>query len=57
MRAGAEGASYATLLDARSVRALSPISCPKKDRRGWVIFDRALLRRLGTQNLATTRLE
>jgi hypothetical protein len=52
-----EGASYATLLDVRSVRALDPIPCPKKDRRGWVIFDRALLRSLAPQNLATTRLE
>jgi predicted transcriptional regulator len=48
-----EGASYATLLDVRNARALpSPIACPKRDRRGWVIFDRATL-----QNLATTRLE
>jgi predicted transcriptional regulator len=38
-----KGASYATLLDVKEVRPLSPIACPKRDRRGWVIFPRHVL--------------
>jgi len=33
-----EKADYATLLKLRSVRAVSPLSCPKRDRRGWVVL-------------------
>lgn len=33
-----EKADYATLLKLRSVRAVSPIRCPKRDRRGWVVL-------------------
>lgn len=34
-----EKADYATLLKLRSVREVSPLSCPKRDRRGWVVLD------------------
>lgn len=33
-----EKADYATLLKLRSVRRVSPIRCPKRDRRGWVVL-------------------
>jgi hypothetical protein len=33
-----EKAEYATLLKLRWVRELPPMSCPKRDRRGWVIL-------------------
>ncbi len=31
-------AEYATLLRVRAVRAVTPMACPKKDRRGWVVL-------------------
>jgi hypothetical protein len=31
-------AEFATLLKLKHVRALSPLPCPKRDRRGWVIL-------------------
>lgn len=34
-----EKADYATLLRLRSVREVSPLTCPKRDRRGWVVLD------------------
>jgi hypothetical protein len=34
-----ERAEYATLLKLRWVRELSPMACPKRDRRGWVILN------------------
>lgn len=34
-----EKAEYATLLKLGSVREISPVSCPKRDRRGWVVLD------------------
>lgn len=33
-----EKAEYATLMKLRWVRELPPLSCPKRDRRGWVIL-------------------
>jgi hypothetical protein len=33
-----EKCEYATLLKLRSVREVSPMPCPKRDRRGWVIL-------------------
>jgi hypothetical protein len=33
-----EKAEYATLIKLRWVRELPPLSCPKRDRRGWVIL-------------------
>lgn len=33
-----ETADYATLLKLRSVREVSPLRCPKRDRRGWVVL-------------------
>jgi hypothetical protein len=33
--------AYATILEVQAVRALPPIPCPKRDRRGWVVFERA----------------
>lgn len=33
-----EKADYATLLKLRCVREVSPLSCPKRDRRGWVVL-------------------
>ncbi len=35
-----EKAEYATLLQLRLVRGVSPMPCPKRDRRGWVILNR-----------------
>ncbi len=34
-----EKAEYATLLKLECVRELTPMSCPKRDRRGWVILN------------------
>ena len=34
-----EKAEYATLLKLRSVREVTPMACPKRDRRGWVILN------------------
>jgi len=31
-------ADYATLLKLRSVRKVTPLRCPKRDRRGWVVL-------------------
>jgi hypothetical protein len=31
-------AEYATLMGVKAVRPLPPLSCPKRDRRGWVIL-------------------
>ena len=31
-------AEYATLIEIESVRTLSEFSCPKRDRRGWVVL-------------------
>jgi ASC-1-like (ASCH) protein len=33
-----ERAEYATLIKLQWVRELTPLSCPKRDRRGWVIL-------------------
>jgi hypothetical protein len=33
-----EAAEYATLLRVHAVRAVPPLACPKKDRRGWVVL-------------------
>lgn len=33
-----EKAEYATLIKLRWVRDLAPFSCPKRDRRGWVVL-------------------
>ena len=41
-----ENAAYATLLQLKRVRAVPPIRCNKRDRRGWVV-----LRKRGTQEL------
>jgi hypothetical protein len=30
---------FVTLLEVREPRAIQPLSCPKRDRRGWVAFD------------------
>ena len=36
------GASHASLLEVASVRRVPPMTCPKRDRRGWVVLlDRA----------------
>jgi hypothetical protein len=34
-----EKADFATLMKLRWVRELPPMTCPKRDRRGWVILD------------------
>jgi hypothetical protein len=33
-----ENAAYATLLQLGRVKAIPPIYCPKRDRRGWVVL-------------------
>lgn len=37
--ASVEGSRYVTLLEVREPRRLLPFSCPKRDRRGWVVLD------------------
>jgi hypothetical protein len=39
-------ADYATLLKVQAVRELPPFSCPKRDRRGWVVFPASAPRQL-----------
>ena len=34
-----EKADFATLIKLRWVRELRPMTCPKRDRRGWVVLD------------------
>jgi hypothetical protein len=36
-----EQATYATLMRVREVQAVTPISLPKRDRRGWVVLQPA----------------
>jgi hypothetical protein len=33
-----EGSRYVTLIKVRAARAIAPIACPKRDRRGWVVL-------------------
>lgn len=33
-----EGTSYASLVELNELRAVNPIVCPKRDRRGWVVL-------------------
>jgi hypothetical protein len=37
-----EAASFATLMALDNVRSLPPISCAKRDRRGWVVLRKAV---------------
>jgi hypothetical protein len=47
-----ESAEYATLLKLRLVREVSPLPCPKRDRRGWVILHESQQRQLALPGTA-----
>lgn len=47
-----EKAEYATLIKLRWVRDLVPFSCPKRDRRGWVVLNQSPLAQRSLVNVA-----